>query len=138
MCRIWLYQHADYEALNDALESCLPLPGILEVSGCESVLDGVLLNRSKVHSFKAQPPWITKEVRHSLASCDCARRVAKHANTAASWQAFCHRRNEAVSALRRAKKQYFCSCRLFQGILEVVPQNVLKHLQGPLQDVSWR
>ena len=117
--KVWFYQKADFDALNDALEDSLPPESVLSGGNVNSTwslfkrafIDTV--NRfvpSKFVSYREKlPPWLTSEVRRILSKRDRARRLAKHTDVASDWSKFRYLRNLAVSAVRDAKRHFFNS-----------------------------
>lgn len=117
--QIWLYQRADFDAINVALESSLcPVESIpaWSVDWAWSTIKSQFLSVMEryiphrvVPTRRAQPPWITKDVRRCLHKREKARQAAKARDTADHWRFFRRLRNRAVSVVRLAKREFFSS-----------------------------
>ncbi len=117
--KVWLYQKADFDTLNEALEASLPPEAVLtrgDVNGTWPLLYTAFMDTVCRHvpcklvtCKKSLPPWITIPVTRAFCKRDHARRVAKRLNLQRSWATFRRLRNLAVSAVRRAKRGFFVS-----------------------------
>ena len=113
---IWLYQLADFEALNAALENSLPLLTVVAGGDVNSTwsmfrmapLDTVhrFIPRKKVSCLSSLPPWLTKDVRRLMLKRDRAGRAARKLNEPSQWQAYRRLRNAVTGELRRSKQVF--------------------------------
>ncbi len=117
--QLWLYQRADFDAINEALEcSLFPVESIptWSVDRAWSSFQSLFLTvmkqfipRRTVPSRRPQPPWITSGVRRALRQRNKARRDAKVCESVGGWLRFKKLRNRAVSVVRAAKREFFAS-----------------------------
>ena len=117
--RVWMYQKADFEAINVALEESLfPKDSIStwSVDWAWTTFESMFLSVIKhfipcrtVPSRHTQPPWITKDVRRCLHQRNKAWRAAKASDITERWQVFRWLRNLVVSAVRSAKRMFFAT-----------------------------
>ena len=115
--RVWLYQRANFDNLNDALENCLPPEEVMaggDVNSTWPLFRTAFWDcvrqyiPSKLVRLKgSKPSWYTGEVWQALRKRDVARKAAKRLRSPAAWRKFRALRNRAVNAIRRAKRSYF-------------------------------
>ena len=114
---IWLYQLADFKALNAALENSLPPLTVVaggDVNSTWSMVRTAFLDKvrrfipcKKVSCRSSLPPWLTKDVRRLMLKRDRAGRAARKSNEPCQWQAYRRLRNAVTGELRRSKLEFF-------------------------------
>ncbi len=127
---IWLYDKADYEGLNNALDAVdwdNELLGDTLDESCSKWLEkylniiGAYIPHKKVTIRPSDLPWRTNEIRRKSRKRDRLHRKAKQTNMPDHWSHFRKARNEVISLLRSEKNKYFgtLASKLKSGSLQV-------------------
>ena len=112
--RIWLYKKADFEAMNDHLDTVLDDTESLDRNVDSLWLDlkdkissaARLFIPSKLTRCGKNVPWLTKGVRRLMRLRDKTRGLAKKLDAKDIWQEFRRLRNKAVSACPTSGKAF--------------------------------
>ena len=111
--RVWKYNAADLEGVNDFLSTALPDHIADDVNLLWNTFQSIFLTSmstyipSQVVAVRCSFPWLTRELKTLFHKRDSALRQAKKYSKPTHWEVYNRLRNKAAAALRFAKSIYF-------------------------------